>query len=202
MEIPMNKRFLNRITDFIFIENQLQKADIIFVPGNGYPDMAVRAAELWHEGYAPFILVSGKYSKLDTGFKIKLQEDDRYFGSYQTECEFLSTVLRQEGVLDQAILKEDQATFTYENAIYARALTDQAGLQVHKAILCCQTYHACRCLMYFQLLYPDTQFYVCPADLGINRENWHQTEQGVELVLGEVERCGSQFHEIIKGCCN
>lgn len=197
----MKKTFLKQITEFIFVEQQPQPADIIFLPGNGFPDMAMHAAKLWHEGYAQLILVSGKYSKRDRGFKIKLQEGDRYFGSYQTECEFLSTVLRGEGVLDRAILKEDQAEYTYENAIRSRALTDLAGLRIDKAVLCCQTYHACRCLMYYQLLYPDTQFYVCPTDRGINRQNWHQTKQGIELVLGEVERCGRQFHDIIKGCC-
>lgn len=198
----MNKKFLNHLTEFIFIEDQPEKADIIFVPGNGYPEMAVRSAQLWHEQYAPWILVTGKYSKLETGFSTVLHEGDRFYGSYQTECEFLSAVLHGEGIPDQAVLKEDQATFTYENAIYARAVTDHAGLQIARAILCCHTYHARRCLMYFQLLYPETQFFVCPADIGINRDNWYQTEMGIELILGEVERCGSQFHEIIKGCCD
>lgn len=198
----MNEKFLNQITDFIFVEQQPEKADIIFVPGNGYPDMAVRAAQLWHQRYAPVILASGKYSKLEKQFKTALQEGDRYYGSYQTECEFLSAVLNSEGVPEQAVLKEDQAAFTYENAIYARAVTDQAKMKIGKAIICCLTYHARRCLMYFQLLYPEAQFFICPADVGINRDNWYRTEKGIETVLGEVERCGSQFHDIIKGCCN
>lgn len=198
----MNKRFLDNITEFIFIEHQPQPADILFVPGNGFPDMAIKAAGLWHEQYVPYILISGKYGKLAGRFQTVLKDGDCYYGNYETECEFLRNVLLGEGVLDEAILKENQATYTYENAFYSKQLTQQMGMQIEKAIICCHTYHARRSLMYYQLLFPETQFVICPQDTGINRENWYRTEKGIEIVLGEVERCGIQFHEIIKGCCS
>lgn len=40
-----------------------RKKQISFsVPGNGFPDMAEKAASLYREGYAPYILPSGRYS--------------------------------------------------------------------------------------------------------------------------------------------
>ena len=36
----MYEEFLKQIEDFIFVEDLLEKADIIFVPGNGYTQMA------------------------------------------------------------------------------------------------------------------------------------------------------------------
>ena len=54
--------FLRTAEDFVFAEDQPEKADIIFVPGNGFPQMAERAAQLYKEGYAPYILPSGRYS--------------------------------------------------------------------------------------------------------------------------------------------
>ena len=36
----MYEEFLKQIEDFIFVEDLPEKADIIFVPGNGYPQMA------------------------------------------------------------------------------------------------------------------------------------------------------------------
>ena len=54
--------FLNGAEKFIFAENPPEKADIIFVPGNGFPEMAEKAAELYGQGYAPYILPSGRYS--------------------------------------------------------------------------------------------------------------------------------------------
>ena len=56
----MYEKFLNYFTDYIFVKDEPQKADVIFVPGNGYPQMAVHAAELWKEGFAPYVLPSGR----------------------------------------------------------------------------------------------------------------------------------------------
>ena len=61
---------------------------------------------------------------------------------------------------EEAILREDQATFTYENAIYSRQVTDREHLNIQKAILCCKACHARRALMYYKMLYPDTEFFV------------------------------------------
>ena len=107
--------------------------------------------------------------------------------------------LVQNKVPKEAILKENQATYTYENAIYSRKVTDQMRLEVKRAILCCKPYHARRCLLYYQLLYPETEFLVHPiTESPVRRENWFLTEQGTNLVLGEIERIGTQFHEIMR----
>lgn len=194
----MNQRFLNQITDFIFVNDVPGPADMIMVPGNGYPQMAETAAGLYHAGYAPFILPSGKYSKQRGVFEGVQDKRELYGGSYVTEWEFLHEVLRACAVPDHAVLREERATYTYENAIYSRRVTDGAGIEVRKAIICCKAYHARRCLMYYQLLYPETEFRVCAVEIqGINRENWHLTDLGIELVLGEMERCGGQFHGIL-----
>ena len=96
------------------------------------------------------------------------------------------------------ILKEDNATYTYENAIYSKKVTDKEGMEVKKAILCCMPYHARRALLYYQLLYPETEFFrVSGKRKPDTAENWYLSKEGIETVLGEVERCGSQFHEIL-----
>ena len=186
--------FLKKTEDFVFVEDKPEKADVIFVPGNGFPQMAERAAQLYREGYAPYILPSGKYSITMGKFVGVQSRREIYDGDYETEWEFLKNVLMKNGVPKEAILREDQATFTYENAIYSRQVTDGKGIQVKNAILCCKTYHARRSLMYYQLLYPETRILVCPAcPDGITRENWRETEDGVEAVTGEIDRIIRQF---------
>ena len=39
--------FLEDTENFIFVESKPEQADIIFVPGNGYPQMAEQAARLY-----------------------------------------------------------------------------------------------------------------------------------------------------------
>lgn len=191
--------FQRNITEFIFVNQKPEPADIIFVPGNGYPQMAECAAKLWKESMAPWILPSGKYSVTLGHFSGVMEKKERYDGEYETEWEFLSHVLMENGVSQDCILREDQATFTYENAIYSRQVTDSAGLEIKKAIICCKSHHARRCLMYFQLLYPQTEFLVCPSGTeNITKENWYETERGIAEVMGEADRIIRQFNLMMK----
>ena len=105
-------------------------------------------------------------------------------------------MLLKEGVPEEVILREDGATFTYQNAINSRKVTDAVGIRVKKAIICCKAQHARRCKLYYQYLYPQTTFLICPSDVGINRENWFDTQKGRKEVLGEVEKCGEQLQRI------
>lgn len=184
-------QFIKNYTDFIFVEDKPEQADIIFIPGSQEGALAKKAAELWKQQYAPIILPSGKYGKLVGHF-------DGPQG-YETEWEYLQTVLKEEGVPEQAIWKEDQATFTYENARYSRQVTDAAGLHVRTALVCCQAYHARRAKLYYEVCFPEAKICMIPViTKGIGRETWYQEERSVELVLKEVEHCGSQFHEIFR----
>ena len=149
----MAEMFYQCITDFIFVEHQPGTADIIFVPGGNYPEAALHAAELYHQGWAPWILPSGKYSILQGYFP----------GEQETEWEYLRDILVKAGVPETAVIKENNATFTYENAIESRKVTDALGMTVRTAILSCQAYHARRCLMYYQEQFPETEFLVCPV---------------------------------------
>ena len=84
--------------------------------------------------------------------------------------------------------------FTWENALLSRRVTDEAGISVKKAILCCKSYHARRVLMYYQRAFPETEFFVCPSyPDGINRNNWRDTEESINEVMGEVKRIIMQF---------
>lgn len=183
--------FLDEYTNFIFLEDEPEPADIIFVPGSNEGALVLRAARLWKQGYAPVILPSGRYAKL-TG---KFSGDP----AFETEWEYFYHILREEGVPKEAIWREDQATFTYENALRSREVTDAAGLSVQKAILCCQAYHARRASLYYQVCFPEARILVCPVvTKGISRENWHQSDRGIDLVLTEVKHCGTQFGEIMR----
>ena len=192
----MYEEFIKETSKFIFAENKPEKADIIFVPGNGYSQMAERAAQLYAKKYAPFVLPSGKYSISTGRFGGVLTGQKRYSGEYQTEWEFMKDVLLKEGVPEEVILREDGATFTYQNAINSRKVTDAVGIRVKKAIICCKAQHARRCKLYYQYLYPQTTFLICPSDVGINRENWFDTQKGRKEVLAEVEKCGEQLQRI------
>lgn len=190
--------YIAAVTAFIFHEDRPEQADVILIPGCAEPRHALRAAELYLAGYAPYVLPSGRYSKV-TGHFAGVEEPWRhiYTGAYETEWAFLRDVLRRAGVPDSAILREDQATYTWENAQYSRNVLRDAGIPCNTAILCCKGYHARRALLYYQAAMPHTRFLVCPAQTpGCTREDWYMSEKGRTRVLGEVARLGSQVNEV------
>ncbi|GLC30178.1 YdcF family protein [Clostridium omnivorum] len=190
-------KIIDDISNFIFIEDMPQKADIIFIPGGSYPEIAEEAARLWHEGYSNIILPSGKYSVKRGYFPGALSKAAEYNEKYNTEWEFLKAVLVKNGVDEKAVLREDEAQYTYENALLSRKITDNHNLEIKKAIISCKSFHARRCLMYYQIAYPQTEFIICPSGVnGITKANWFNSEEGIDKVMGEVSRCGSQFKDI------
>ena len=187
-------KFYDALTDFIFTEQKPEKADAIFVPGGLYGEIAQHAAELYQQGFASLIVPSGKYSIVEGKFT-EVQSPEKYKGRYfETETDFLTQILVDEGVKKSDILQEKEASYTYQNALFTKDLLEKKGLHLKKVILSCQAYHARRCLMYYQLLYPKTEFYVVPVNAdGITRENWKKNEEGIDAVTGELSRIVKQF---------
>lgn len=189
----MNK-IIKAITDFIFVEDTPQKSDSIMVVGGSYPEAAEIAANLWKQGYADKIMIGGGVSIKTGKFPGSRSKQDIYNKSYADECEFYTDVLVKNGVDKNSIYGENKSSFTKENALYARKLAEERNLNVHKAILICKSFHARRCLIFYQLEFPQVEFYVKTFDgFDINKDNWYLSEYGIRRVLGELKRCGEQI---------
>lgn len=192
--------YLDAVTDFIFIEDAPVPSDIIFIPGNSSPQPSEHAAYLYNEGFAPLILPSGRFSITNGSFQEPSEKKDLYPENFQTEWEFMNTVLHKNGVPKEAVLKEDKAQYTYQNALNSKEVLRRNHIEIRRAILCCKPYHARRCLMYYAMVFPEVSFSVCPAPgMAVTRENWQTSRAGLKEVLGELERCGSQFSFMLSG---
>lgn len=192
------ERYIRAVTDFIFAEDQPEPADVILIPGSRKTEHAIHAAELYRAGYAPYVLPSGRYATTYGCFRgVPERYKADYPDEYETEWAFLRAVLLKHGVPDSAILREDQATYTWENATYSRDVLAAAGIEVRTALLSCHAFHARRALMYYQAAMPQARILVCPtATPGYTRDDWFLTEKGRNRVLGEVQRLGSQVSEV------
>ncbi|MGP1612211.1 MAG: YdcF family protein [Catonella sp.] len=192
------RKNIEDITKFIFIKDEPEKSDIIFIPGSSNWGLAETAAKLYKRGLSNKIIPSGMYFYKIGKFLNERVTDERYKGNYRTEAEFLSAVLVKNGVSDQDILMEEKATNTYENAIFSKELAENNGIEVKSAIICPQAFHARRAFMTYSHLFHNTKLYVVPTDTqGISEDNWYKTERGIEVVLGELRKCGEYFEEYI-----
>ena len=187
------------ITKFIFIKDEPEKADIIFIPGSSNWVLAETAARLYKEGKAEKIMPSGMYFYQFGRFMNERVTDERYKGVYRTEAEFLASVLVKNGVPEEDVIREEKATNTYENAIYSKELLREMKFRIKSAIICPQAFHARRALMTYSHLFPDTKLYVVPTNTqNITADNWYNTERGRQVVLGELRKCGEYFENYIK----
>ena len=195
----MNDKIIADITNFIFVEDEPQKVDAIFLPGGSHPEQPEFAAELYHKGYAKWLIPSGGVSVKRDKWPGVRSKADIYNGDYQSDCELFIDVFIKNGVPADTIIGEDKSGHTRDNAFLSRMVVDEKGIEIKTAIIVCKAFHARRCLMLYQMAFPDTTFYVCPVVcMGITRDNWYKSEQGTDRVLGELARCGNQFVGDIK----
>ena len=196
-DASVNMRIMEDISDYIFVEDKLQKADVIMIPGGAYPELPELAAKLWKEGYADYVVPSGAYAITEGKFAGVKSKSEVYTGEYETECDFYCDVLKRAGVPEEVIIRENKSQFTAQNAWFSRDILNKKGLLPKKAIICCKAFHARRCLMYYQFTFPETEFIMIPAKDthggAITKENWYLSESGVTRVLGELNRIGTQF---------
>ncbi|MEA3322529.1 MAG: YdcF family protein [Bacillota bacterium] len=172
------------ITEFIFVETAVSPADVILVPGANHPPLMEKAADLYKQGMAPYVLPSG-------GYKSHVE---------MTEWEYLRNLALENGIPEEAILKEDKAQHTLENARFSLEVLHRNNIVPRKAIVVCKAGHARRSLLCYQAEFPkDCEFMVshCVDRYGITKENWFLTDVGINRVMNEVKKIGTYFGDII-----
>lgn len=195
----MNERIIEDITNFIFVDDEIDKSDVIFLPGGAHAELPEKGASLYLDGFADYVIPSGKYSIGSGAFAGVQSKANIYNGNYPTECDFYTDVLLRSGVRRESILREDRAEFTKQNADFSRIICDENNIYPKRAIICCKSFHARRCLMYYGFAFPKTELLICPVDcMGMNRDNWFESEHGFETVIGELNKCSGQIVSDLK----
>lgn len=191
----MNK-IISDITEFIFVADEPRKADLIIAVGGSYPQMPEKAAELYREGFAPYVLTTGRFTHNLGHFRGVSDKKEAYDKTYDTECDFYHDVLIRNGVPEAAIIREDKSEYTRANAELSRALVNERGLKADTVLVVCKSFHARRCQMFFQSAFGKSEVLMIPVDIrtGEGRDDWFKSEKGIQRILGEVKRCGEQVN--------
>lgn len=182
---------IKKITDFIFVHDKPVKADAVFVVGGSLPQAAETAADLYKQGYSDKIFIGGKYSIKRNSFPIP---------EFETEYDFYKDILLKNCVCEKDIYGEKESLYTKQNAEFAKKAADKSNVDIKTAIIICKAFHAKRCLLFYQMYFPNVDFAVVTFDgFDISRDNWYKSEYGIKRVLGEIERIGNQVSpELVK----
>ena len=133
--------------ELLTVDTGNRKADVLLVLGGGFNERPERAAELFKEGVAPRVLVSG-------------------FGDCKESVQFLE----KTGVPADVITEEGNSRNTLENATFSIPLLRLMG--AHEIVIVTSWYHTRRAMGCFEHLAPEIKFYSRPSYAGYQRQEW------------------------------
>ena len=100
--------YIQTLWNYLVYEHPLTKADIIIGFGSNDTTIAKRATQIFHDGWAPYLLFSGGLGKGTDGIWNK------------TEAETFYNIALEEGVNKDKILIENKSTNTGENLHFSK----------------------------------------------------------------------------------
>ena len=173
---------LQVIWDYLGMHQQPEKADVIVGFGNFNTDIARRAAELYHQGFAPKILFTGGLGRNTEGM---LPEPEAIrFAKVAMEC----------GVPERDILLEDKSRNTKENIEFTRALLEERGIPHDRILGVHQPFMERRIVAAMGVYWPELNFSVTSPQVTIPEYLRRAQEQGitenasVSVIVGDFQR--------------
>ena len=173
---------LQIIWDYLCLKQEPQKADVIVGFGNFNTDIARRAAELYHQGYAPKILFTGGLGRNTEGM---LPEPEAHrFAKVAMDC----------GVPAEDIILEDKSRNTKENIDFTRALLEEMGIAHGHILGVHQPFMERRITAAMGVYWPELHFSVTSPRVTIPEYLKRAREQGVtenasvSVIVGDFQR--------------
>jgi uncharacterized SAM-binding protein YcdF (DUF218 family) len=114
------------IWDYHLMHHQLQKADCIFALGCHDEGVAIRAADLFNEGWGKWLVISGG---------VIFDSNEAAIEKKTTEAEYFRDIAIGKGVPTEKIIIENEATNTGENFQLTGELLNQLGHSFQKFIV-------------------------------------------------------------------
>ena len=173
---------LQVIWDYLHLGEEPQKADCIVGFGNFNVNIARRAAELYHQGYAEKILFTGGLGRNTLGM---LPEPEAVrFAKVAVGC----------GVPECDIILEDKSTNTAENIHFTRDLLQKLGMPQDHLLGVHQPFMERRIKAAFGVYWPEVKLTVTSPQVTIPEYLEAAKVQGVterasiEVIVGDFQR--------------
>jgi uncharacterized SAM-binding protein YcdF (DUF218 family) len=161
-----------KLWDYHRLGQTPQKADCILALGTQDTRVAERAAELYLEGYAPLLVLSGGLGKITRDIWTI------------SEAERFAAIAISKGVPEEAILVENKSTNTGENILFTQQLLQEKQIEATSFIVVQKPYMERRCYATFKKHWPDKTLYVTSQQVSF--EDYVVPELPVELLINSM----------------
>ncbi|MEI7576370.1 MAG: YdcF family protein [Armatimonadota bacterium] len=191
---PQTVDDLNLLARFLAAPEPLpERADLIVVLGSALPINATYGAQLFHQGVAQLLLISGGIGHSTPSLWANLEEEG-IEGEDRAEADiFQDLLVSRYQVPSEKILVESVSTNCGSNAIQSKRLLDQVDLHPQSLVLIQDPTMQLRSKASFQKSFPEAEIFNAPPFVpavtpsGLENEGW-SFDRFLELVLGEIPR--------------
>lgn len=173
---------LQVIWDYLGMHQPPEKADCVVGFGNFNDNIARRAAELYHQGFAPKVLFTGGVGRNTEG--LFTEPEAVRFARVAMEC----------GVPEEDILLEQRSANTRENIEFTRELLQCAGFSHGRILGVHQPFMERRICAAMGVYWPEVHFSVTspqvtiPEYLAAALEQGISHEASVSVIVGDFQR--------------
>ena len=175
--------------DYMHLNQDVEKADVIVGFGCYDEDIPKRCAELYHAGFAPFVAFSGGLGRNTSGIWTK------------TEAERFAAIAVAEGVPEERIILENKSTNSAENLLFTPKVLAEQRIRAEKIIAVHKPYMERRLRAAMQVYWPDVQAVYTSPQVTLEEHIAHaeaigMTERGViETIVGDIQRMELYAHK-------
>lgn len=173
---------LKIIWDYMHMNMQLEYADCIVGFGNYNDDIALRAADLYRQGYSGRILFTGGLGR---------NTNDLWVGS---EAERFCDIAIKHGIPKKDIIIENKSTNTAENILYTRELLQKLSINIDKIIAVHQPFMERRIFAALKIYWPEVDALITSPQLTIHEYIKNSVAQGldektvIDVIVGDFQR--------------
>ena len=174
---PETLSLAQQLWDYHHLNNTLIKSDCILALGNHDLRVADRAAELYLQGWAPLIIMSGGLGNFTKDWTEK--EADRF-----------AAVAIKKGVPEKNILIENKSTNTGENILFTQKLLEQKGLDLQSFIVVQKPYMERRSYATFKKQWPGKDITVTSPQISFKDYPTLEIpiERVINIMVGDLQR--------------
>ena len=167
-----------KLWDYHLLHNQLEKVDCILALGSHDLRVAERAAELYLQGFAPLLVMSGGLGNFTQDIWTEKEAD-----------KFAATAIGK-GVPAEAILIENNSTNTGENILFTQKLLKEKKLNPQSFIVVQKPYMERRAYATFKKNWPDKKLLVTSPQISFEEYPNEEIpmEKVINIMVGDLQR--------------
>lgn len=168
----------HQLWNYHHVNHSLEKSDCILALGSHDLRVAERASELYLQGWAPLVIMSGGLGNFTREMWT------------QKEADKFASVAIKKGVPENAILIENKSSNTGENILFTQKMLEEKNLDLKSFIVVQKPYMERRSYATFKKHWPEKKLIVISPQISFEEYPTDEIpmEKVINIMVGDLQR--------------